>query len=101
MNDGHHLGFKPDRNPPHLRRAVCDGGCAWSVPAPGTGYARGGQLHRQHLADVLGPHYAVIVVAPGASRVECAGCTWTGPNGDAHDQHRADLLVMQVPKETI
>lgn len=41
---GHHLHFihPPERD--YKRTAACTG-CSWSAPAPGTGYARGRQLH--------------------------------------------------------
>ena len=49
---GHVLYFDwpPERD--HQRTARCRG-CTWSKPAPGTGYARGRQLHTEAHAALL------------------------------------------------
>ncbi len=44
---GHHLHFTHPPERDYKRTAACTG-CTWSAPAPGTGYARARQLHRQH-----------------------------------------------------
>ena len=49
---GHVLYFEhlPERD--YKRTALCRG-CTWSAPAPGTGYARGRQLHTEAHAHLL------------------------------------------------
>ena len=48
---GHVLHFE-HTGPGFTREAKCTG-CPWSAPAPGTGYARGRQLHTAAHADLL------------------------------------------------
>ena len=49
---GHHLHFihPPERD--YQRTAACTG-CDFQAPAPGTGYARGRQLHTEAHAHLL------------------------------------------------
>lgn len=49
---GHHLEFTWPAERDHQRTAACTG-CDWAKPAPGTGYARGRQLHTEAHAHLL------------------------------------------------
>lgn len=54
---GHHLHFTHPPERGYLRTVACTG-CDFQAPAPGTGYARGRQLHtaaHQHLLTEVTP----------------------------------------------
>ncbi len=51
---GHHLYFDHPPERGYKRTARCTAeGCGWQAPAPGTGYARGRQLHTEAHAYLL------------------------------------------------